>query len=114
LRKHADTFTPLGFAPAVFVLGLLLGPLLACLAWWLALAYAGGVGLYLLAVMAGSVGIASQARDWRMLAWGPPVFAAIHVGAGTGILLEWLKPRRAAAPATTQRLPAAPPNRRAA
>jgi succinoglycan biosynthesis protein ExoA len=114
LRKHADTFTPLGFAPAVFVLGLLLGPLLACLTWWLALAYIGCVGLYLLAVVAGSIGIASQARDWRMLAWAPPVFAAIHVGAGTGILLEWLKSRRAAAPATTQRLPAAPPNRRAA
>jgi succinoglycan biosynthesis protein ExoA len=92
LRKHRETFTPLGFVPALFVVGLLAGPLLACLASWLALLYFGALAFYATAVTCASVALAIEGRDARMLPWGPVVFLAIHVGAGVGILAEWLWP----------------------
>jgi succinoglycan biosynthesis protein ExoA len=113
LRKHRETFTPLGFVPALFVLGLLAGPLLAGLSSVLAAVYLGSLAFYTAAVLAGSLGIAWKARDWRLLPWCPPVFLAIHLGAGAGILLESLKPGRLSVPAGGQR-GVAPAPRRAA
>ena len=112
LRKHPETFTPLGFVPALFVLGLLVGPLLACFSSLLALLYFGALGLYGVAVTCTSFAIAWRERDWRMLPWAPVVFLAIHAGAGTGILLEWLKPGKPPTP-SKQREPALPRNRAA-
>src|SRR5438477_5022656 len=92
LRKHRETFTPLGFVPALFLLGLLAGPLLACFSSWLGLLYFGALAFYAAAVTCASIAIAVEGRDWGMLPWGPVVFLAIHAGAGAGILAEWLKP----------------------
>jgi polysaccharide deacetylase family protein (PEP-CTERM system associated) len=90
LAKHPDTFTVPCFLPALFVLGVVGGALLSFLTPWLALLYAGIMGLYLLAVLAASASLATQARDVRLLPWLPLVFPTIHCGAGAGILQEAL------------------------
>jgi glycosyltransferase involved in cell wall biosynthesis len=97
LRKHADTLTLPCFLPAALVLGLIVGPALASLSPWLAGAYLGGVALYVITLLLGSLTLAVRARDLRLLPWLPLVFLAIHLGAGAGILLG--PPRREAEPA---------------
>lgn len=97
LRKHPGTASPRGFAPAVFVLGLLTGPALAWVSPWLAQAYLATLALYMATVGAASLAIAARPGQFRLLPWLPSVFVTIHVGAGTGILLELcggLLPRR--------------------
>ena len=91
-RKHRDTISPAGLIPALFVCGLLLGPLLALFSHWLAAAYLGSLALYAMTVLLASVSVASKARDLRLLPFAPLVFPAIHVGAGTGMMLELLRP----------------------
>lgn len=94
LRKHPDTFTLPGFVPALFLLGLLLGPMLALLSPWLAGAYLGGLALYTGTLLLASLAIGVRLRSPRLLPWLPLVFPAIHFGAGAGILLELLASRR--------------------
>ena len=94
LRKHPGTFSPLGFAPAVFLLLVLLGPLAALWSNTAALLYAAGLLVYALVVAGFSTAVASGARRWMVCPWLPIVFATLHAGAGTGILLEALKPTR--------------------
>jgi succinoglycan biosynthesis protein ExoA len=113
LRKHPDTFTLPGFIPAMFTLGLLLGPLLGWLSPWQRAAYLGCIGLYAAVVLVTSLTIAVKVRDIRGFFWSPLVFLAVHLGAGMGILLEWLKPQKPPArPALLQ--PVARAGRRAA
>jgi len=88
-RKHPETFGLSCFLPALFLLGLAGGPLLAWLSPWLSVAYAGSVGVYGLTLLAASALLAVRERDIRLLPWLPLVFAAIHLGAGCGILQEW-------------------------
>jgi succinoglycan biosynthesis protein ExoA len=90
LRKHPDTFTFTGFVPALFLLGLLFGPLLAVLGKWLAISYLAGLAIYATAVIFVSSVIALRHRSLRLLPWLPLVFGTIHCGAGAGILLELL------------------------
>jgi succinoglycan biosynthesis protein ExoA len=109
LRKHPETFTLPCFVPAVFVAGVVLGPLLAALSVWLAAAYAGALALYAAAVAVACAGIARKAGDWRIVPWLPLVFLAIRVGADTGLLGELVAGRSLAepegAPASTARNP---------
>jgi succinoglycan biosynthesis protein ExoA len=88
LRKHPETLSPGCLVPAAFVLGALVGPAAAWLSPWLAGLYASCLGLYALLVVLASLLIARRARDVRLLPWLPPVFLAIHCGAGAGQLLE--------------------------
>jgi succinoglycan biosynthesis protein ExoA len=88
LRKHPDTFSLPCFLPALFMLGLLTGPMVALHSDWLAGIYAGTVSVYVLIVLATSIGLSVRARDLRMLPWLPLVFSTIHVGAGLGVLGE--------------------------
>ena len=90
LKKHSDTFTIACFVPAAFVLGLVIGPLLALLSTGLALTYAGVLSVYAMTVALVSLALAAKARDARQLAWLPLAFLMIHTGAGTGILREWI------------------------
>ncbi len=90
LRKHPDTFTVPGFAPAAFLLGMGIGPMLAQVLPPLAAAYVGAVGAYLLTVLLTSLALAVKARQPRWVVWLPLVFGVIHVGAGVGILHEVL------------------------
>lgn len=101
VRKHPETFTLPGFVPALFLIGLIAGAGLACVSVWLGLIYAATLGLYGAIVGITSVSLAGKQRELRLLPWLPLVFAAIHLGAGTGIVLEAIvgQRRRAAAPA---------------
>ena len=93
-RKHPETLTIKTLPPALFVLGCLFGPGLACLSWWLAAAYLGVLALYLVMVLGGSLAGAVARRDAAILPWLPLVFMAIHWGAGTGFLWEIIVGRR--------------------
>jgi succinoglycan biosynthesis protein ExoA len=88
LRKHPTTFSFGCFLPALFVLGVLLGSLVAALSSAIALLYAGTLAVYALAIASTSLSIALKARDLRLLPWLPLAFLAIHFGAGGGILTE--------------------------
>jgi succinoglycan biosynthesis protein ExoA len=88
LHKHPETFSPLCLAPGMWVLGLVLGPALAWFSSWLAAIYLSVIGLYALIVAGVSMKLAWRERDPGLLPWLPLVFAAIHCGAGTGILQE--------------------------
>jgi cellulose synthase/poly-beta-1,6-N-acetylglucosamine synthase-like glycosyltransferase len=88
LRKHRDTFSVPIFVPAAFVLGVALGPALARLSPWLALAYAGALGLYATLLLLATAACVLRSGDRRIAAWLPLVFLTIHVGAGCGLLQE--------------------------
>jgi succinoglycan biosynthesis protein ExoA len=87
-RKHPDTFTLPGFAPALLLAGLLVGPGLSLLAPWLGLAYAAGLAIYAATVLLVSLAISVRTRSLRSLPWLPLVFVTIHCGAGAGMLKE--------------------------
>ncbi len=93
LRKHPETFSVGGFLPAAFLLGLLAGPVLACLFPPLWIVYGAVVGLYVSAVLAMSILLAL--REPALLPLLPPVFLAVHFGAGAGVLREMTTRRRA-------------------
>lgn len=88
LRKHPDTFSAGSLLPALFLAGLLAGPLLAWLLPLLWLVYLPAVGLYAALVLGFSVALAARGRRLHLLPWLPPVFLAIHLGAGAGLLRE--------------------------
>jgi succinoglycan biosynthesis protein ExoA len=88
LCKHPETISLGGLMPALFLLGVFAGLAAALLSPWLALVYFGTLALYALTVVAVSVALSFKARDLRLLPWLPAVFAAIHGGAGFGILQE--------------------------
>jgi succinoglycan biosynthesis protein ExoA len=90
LRKHPETFSIACFLPALFLLGLVAGPLIAWHSPWLAATYASAVVVYAAVVVAISIGLSMQARDLRLLPWLPLVFGAIHLGAGFGVLREFV------------------------
>jgi succinoglycan biosynthesis protein ExoA len=89
LRKHADTLSLASLMPALLLLGLAAGAVLASVHAWLALAYGAAAGGYALLLCLVSLVLACRQRDPGMALWLVPVFAAIHVGAGAGILREW-------------------------
>src|SRR5262249_21887905 len=91
LRKHPETWSFPCLVPAAFLLGVVLGPWTGFLSPWLAVAYAGVLGVYALGVVLASAAITLKARDGRLLPWLPLAFVAIHAGAGTGVLLEALR-----------------------
>jgi succinoglycan biosynthesis protein ExoA len=93
-RKHPDTFSARSFAPAAFLLGLVGGLPLAWLSPWLAMVYGGALAFYAAVVLLVSLTLAARAGRPAMLPLLPLVFATIHLGAGAGILTEWLAGRR--------------------
>jgi len=94
LRKHPETFSVMGFLPSLFVIGLLIGPLLSLLHPLVATAYLSCVGFYCAVVLFSSTILAARHSSWHLLPWLPAVFPAIHIGAGAGLLREWLLPLR--------------------
>jgi succinoglycan biosynthesis protein ExoA len=106
LRKHPETFSLAGFAPAAFLAGLVAGPLLAWLLPPLAWAYAAALGCYALIVLLVSLALAVRRREPALLPLLPLVFLTIHAGAGTGLCWEtlaglWRRPT----PTAVERLP---------
>jgi succinoglycan biosynthesis protein ExoA len=90
LRKHPETFSPSVFIPALFALGLCVGPLFAVflpVLWWL---YFGVVGIYAGCSLTFSAAVAWREGSPLMFPLLPLVFAAVHLGAGFGVLRELL------------------------
>lgn len=105
-HKHPETFTPGGFLPALFLLGVVAGAPLVCIGGWLAFVYLVALAGYGLAVAAVSLAICRRSRDFRLLPWLPAVFGAIHGGAGWGILQELAVGMRGRRKFTLPQLPA--------
>jgi succinoglycan biosynthesis protein ExoA len=93
LRKHPETFSISSLVPALFLLGLAAGTVLAWLSSWLALAFGSALGCYALTVLAVSLQLSLRQRDRRIFGWLLLVFPTIHLGAGAGLLWEWLTGR---------------------
>jgi hypothetical protein len=98
LRKHPETLSLPCLLPAGWLLGMLAGPLAAALLPALMPVYLATLALYGLLVGLTSVVLAARARDAGLLPWLPFVFAAIHAGAGYGVLRETLTSWRASTP----------------
>lgn len=94
LRKHRDTFSPLGFAPALLVLWLLCGPLLWLVSPKAGLFYLATVLAYVAILVAFSGYLATRARRWSLLVRLPAIFATLHAGAGAGVVFELIRPSR--------------------
>ncbi len=95
LRKHPETFTLSGFVPAAFLVGALAGPLLALAwpaLWWV---YGGVLALYVSAVLLVSAALSVRERSLRLFPLLAAVFATVHVGAGSGLLLEGIAGNKA-------------------
>jgi succinoglycan biosynthesis protein ExoA len=91
-RKHPGTWGWGVLVPALFVLYLVLGGLLAITSLTIALLYIAGIGVYAAAVTAASLTIALRRGQSNLLPWLPVVFFIVHFGAGTGLLAESLRP----------------------
>jgi succinoglycan biosynthesis protein ExoA len=90
LRKHPDTFSLAGFLPALFLAGLLAGPLLGLLLPALAWVYAAALGTYALVVLLFSFGLSLRRGEAALLPLLPAVFLTVHLGAGAGVWWELL------------------------
>jgi len=95
LRKHGDTLSLKTLAPAGFLLACCLGVVLACCFPSLAVFVFGVAAAYVAVLLAASVAIAVKRRDPAIFPWLPPVFSAVHTGAGVGLLWEAIFPRGA-------------------
>jgi succinoglycan biosynthesis protein ExoA len=95
-RKHRHTFSWSGFAPGLFVFGVMSGLPLCFVHWIFLWTYFGVCGLYFAAIIAESLRLTIQQKRADILFRLPFVFLAVHFGYGWGILREWrfaLSPR---------------------
>lgn len=88
LRKHPETFGWAGFAPALFVLGLVAGPVLGWMSSPLMTLFLGVISLYLLIILTLALTLAWKAGRIGWLFLIPVIAATIHLAAGIGILRE--------------------------
>lgn len=88
LRKHPETFSFKSLLPALFLLGVLAGPLVC---WFapLRMVYLGTLALYAGLLLLFTVTLSAQARRLDWLVKLPLVFPTIHLAAGYGLLREW-------------------------
>ena len=87
-RKHPESFSLGAFLPAAFVVGVVLGPSVCWALPILWTSYLAVLLAYGMAILGESLRLALQNRNASMLPWLPAVFAAIHLGSGTGVLAE--------------------------
>ena len=104
LRKHPDTFSLKSFVPALFVAGVVLGPLTFFASSTLTAAYWFCIGLYAVIVAGMSLLLGLRHRHKQVLFWLPVVYLTIHMSSGIGILREFItraRPRSGTANAGT-------------
>jgi glycosyltransferase involved in cell wall biosynthesis len=93
MQKHPRQMRPRQFVPAAFVATLLvlgtLAPFWSVASW----ALAGALGLYAVALLAGSVAAARRV-GWSILPLLPVAFATLHVAYGSGFLVGLVAHRR--------------------
>ena len=88
LRKHPDTFSLSSVVPALFLVGLIVGPLLASAVAALWFVYLGSLVAYAAVVCTASLQCAARSRQPALLALLPAVFVTVHLGAGWGLCWE--------------------------
>jgi succinoglycan biosynthesis protein ExoA len=88
LRKHPGTFSPAVFVPALFLAGVVLGPLAGIVFPTLFIAYFTVIAVYALAVFGFSATAAMRERSLSLLPWLVAVYPMIHFGAGVGVWWE--------------------------
>ncbi len=88
-RKHPDSLSLSTVLPALFVLGLVTGPLVCLLVptgWYV---YWGTIVAYLVLVLAFSIRAAVRVKKPGLAAFLPVVFLVVHVASGWGVLREF-------------------------
>jgi succinoglycan biosynthesis protein ExoA len=90
LRKHPETFSLSCFLPALFLAGIVIGPLLAFTSSLLVLLYAVVLGIYGAILLSFSIALCVCEQDAALLPLFPLVFLTIHAGAGAGVWCELL------------------------
>jgi succinoglycan biosynthesis protein ExoA len=101
VRKHPETFSLGGFVPAMWLAGLVFGPLMAFAwspLWWV---YGSVLTLYLTIVMLTSAVVAVRRNELQLLTWLPLIFLTVHLGSGWGVLSELLTRGRPQRPILT-------------
>jgi succinoglycan biosynthesis protein ExoA len=89
-RKHADSLSLSSIIPALFLLGLLSGPIVCYLLPVLWPVYWGVILLYAAVVIGFSLQAVVKSKNWRSVIWLPAVFLTIHLGSGWGVVKEFL------------------------
>jgi succinoglycan biosynthesis protein ExoA len=87
-RKHASSLSVTSILPALFLLGLVFGPVVCYfvpLLWWF---YFGVIATYAVTVLAFSLRAAISGSDYVSALWLPAVFPVIHLGSGWGVIRE--------------------------
>jgi len=106
-HKHAGTWSLSALIPALFVIFVLLGGLLALALPTISNIYVAGLGIYALVAATFTVVISIQERKPSFILWLPLVFFAVHSGAGAGILAEKIAPQSAKGPPDATHFPVA-------
>jgi polysaccharide deacetylase family protein (PEP-CTERM system associated) len=96
LRKHPDTFTTKGFAPALLLAAFAAGPVALLCGGLAGALWLGGAAVYLTTVLLFSIVTSLRHRELGLLPWLPLVFLTIHSGAAVGQWLELVRPARRA------------------
>jgi succinoglycan biosynthesis protein ExoA len=91
LRKHPETFSLSCLLPALFLAGVVTGPLLALWSSLLALVYFAVLGVYGATVMLFSIALCLCEHDAKLLPLLPLAFLTIHAGAGAGVWCELIR-----------------------
>jgi succinoglycan biosynthesis protein ExoA len=90
LRKHPETLSLSCLLPALFLAGVVAGPLLALWSSLLALVYFTVLGIYGATLLLFSIALCVRERDAMLMPLFPLVFWTIHAGAGAGVWCELL------------------------
>lgn len=89
-RKHKNVGSIKSFMPAIFVVGLILGPFLSLLHPIIMQVFGATLLFYFALVMIASFSKCAESRNWKCLPLLPIVILTIHVSCGWGMLSELL------------------------
>jgi succinoglycan biosynthesis protein ExoA len=91
-RKHPKTFSWGSFLPALFWIGVMIGPVICTFAPRLWPLYGGIIAVYLAAIIMETTRLAWSLGDRGLLLRLPAVFVMIHLGAAAGVIGELASP----------------------
>ena len=89
-RKHSESLSLSSLIPALFIVGLVTGPLVSFFVPVLWFVYGGVLALYVLLALGYSLKASIDSGNVSTLFWLPPIFLTIHLASGWGILAEFL------------------------
>jgi len=89
LRKHFDSFSLTSFVPALFLVGLVVGPIMCWMIPTLWYFYGAVLTIYCTTLLITSTQIAIRQKKPSFLLLLPLVFVCVHLGSGWGAVLEF-------------------------